>query len=262
MIHIPQFLTHDSSSSGGAGGGGSLPTANLITDMDPVFGAFSDAGATACINNATVYQWRDSSINGYLALQTKIGDRPTYKTGGSKGFPYVYFPGLEWMRMTGTSAEYKQPDITIYFVGTIPSSDAFDHIFHKGTDRYLDTGWGLQLNASGVNQMWVNDELVYKAQATAASTALAVRAGRFKLSAVPRYLNTQFNLTTQGTATAPTVNDAPTKDACLGAGWYDSGTTTATYFYKGNMYRLLIYAEYHDDVTYANTITALQNIYI
>jgi hypothetical protein len=261
MIHLPEFINNNS--KGNLSPVGNIPTSDMITDMDPLYGAYSDAGVTPCLNNSTVYQWRDSTPNAYLATQTVSNYRPTYKTGGSKGKPYVYFDGLnDWMRMVGTSTQYKQQDITIYCVCTVPSSLPFDQIFHKGLDRWLDNGWGLQLNGSGYNEMWVNNEGSYAATATATSTALAVRAGRFKLSATPRYLNARFNLTTQGTSVTPTTNNAPTKDAILGAGWYDSGTTTATYFYKGNMYRLLIYGVYHDDTTYNNTIAALQSIYI
>ena len=134
-MHFPEFLNKNSK---GGGTGGSVPTTNLITDMNPISGAFSDAGITPSTNGSLVYQWRDSSANAYLATQTLVGDRPTYNTGGSKGFPYVFFTGLEWMRMTGTSLEYKQQEITIYFVGTVQSPGSYDHIFHKGLDRYLD----------------------------------------------------------------------------------------------------------------------------
>jgi hypothetical protein len=259
MIHIPEFLNNNSK---GGGFVGTIPTTNLITDMDPTNYVYSDAGTTLAVNNTLVQQWKDSSVNAYWASQPASGDRPLFKTGGSKGFPYVYFTGLEWMRMTGTSNEYKQQDITIYFVGTVEAPGGYDHFFHKGLDRYLDNGWGLQMNGTGYHQMWTNNEGVYNATSPTYTLSLAVRAGRFKLSSIPRYLNARMNSSADGTDTPPTLTNAPTKDACLGAAWYDSGTTTATYFYKGHMYRLLIYAGYHDDVTYANTITTLKNMYI
>jgi len=258
-MHFPEFLNKNSK---GGGTGGSVPTTNLITDMNPISGAFSDAGITPSTNGSLVYQWRDSSANAYLATQTLAGDRPTYNTGGSKGFPYVFFTGLEWMRMTGTSAEYKQQDITIYFVGTVMNPGVYDHIFHKGLDRYLDNGWGLQLNGSGYHEMWANNEGSYVATSPTALSTIAVRAGRFKLSAAPRYINARMNASADGTAVAPNLTNAPSKDACLGAGWYDAGTTTATYFYQGHMYRLLIYSGYHDDTTYAATIATLRATYI
>jgi hypothetical protein len=166
------------------------------------------------------------------------------------------------MRMTGTAAEYKQQDLTIYFVGTVMNPGTFDHIFHKGLDRFLDNGWGLKTNGSGGHQIWVNNSTNYIAQAFTSTPSMAVRSGRFKLSATPRYINARIDTFADGVGTPATLTNAPTKDACLGAGWYDSGTTTATYFYEGHMYRLLIYAGYHDDATYAATIATLRAHYI
>jgi len=71
-MHFPEFLNKNSK---GGGTGGSVPTTNLITDMNPISGAFSDAGITPSTNGSLVYQWRDSSANAYLATQTLVGDR-------------------------------------------------------------------------------------------------------------------------------------------------------------------------------------------
>ena len=156
----------------------------------------------------------------------------------------------------------RKPSIVFYFVGTIRNPGGYDHIFHKGLDRYLDNGWGLQINGSGYHEMWANNEGSYLATSPLATTTIAVAAGRFKLSAAPRYLNTRLNASADGTGVPPNLTHAPTKDACLGAAWYDAGTSSATFFYSGLMYRLLIYSGYHDDATYASTITTLRTLYI
>ena len=258
-MHIPEFLNSNSK----AGSGGAIPTTNLITDMNPANNVYKDAGITLAAHGDMAYQWRDSSTNQYLAVNANPNYAPAYGTiNGSKGFPYVEFAGLDYMRMTGTSAEYKQQEITIYFVGTIRNPGGYDHIFHKGLDRYLDNGWGLQINGSGYHEMWANNEGSYLATSPLATTTIAVAAGRFKLSAAPRYLNTRLNASADGTGVPPNLTNAPTKDACLGAAWYDAGTSSATFFYSGLMYRLLIYSGYHDDATYASTITTLRTLYI
>lgn len=94
LVWISSYSLYAQSGPGGVGNGtgtSGQPANKLWLRADA--GAFSDAGVTAAVNNATVYQWNDFSDNSFHALQTTAGSRPTFKTAILNGKPVLRLNG-------------------------------------------------------------------------------------------------------------------------------------------------------------------------
>ena len=245
------------------------PTQNLIADWDPAFGCVDGESATST-DGTGLYQWTDQASS-LVAEQSSSGDQPTWRDGTTAptaANPYVDFPGLEFMEVLSSTTSFQQNQITFYcvidFQGT-PGS--FDTLFHKGTDYYWDDGWRVGTGTSNQWEGWVNDE-VYEASNTNSSNAREAKAIRFDVDNTGTKIiqsivkNPSTEAVTYTTGTTPIGNnDAPSKNALLGASW-DSAGTDGTFFIDGHVFRVLIYDTYHDDSTAEAILDFLHKKYV
>lgn len=253
----------------------SIPTANIVSDWNAENDVYTDAGVTLATNGQTVEEWHDQVST---IISSGTTDKPTYYTsGGLISKPYVDFDGSgDFMEVIGSNVLYTDQDITFYIVSEIDTSSLYDVMIQRGQDWNWEEGWVVSIDDNnGGMAATVGDWNVNEVTTNGGSPGngqlnnLEVRSMRFQtsVSSGSRVINIRISdnnvgigTDTQKTLTGDDINDAPNKNALIGAGYDGSGNPTQ-YFLDGRIYRLLIYNTYHDDTTYENTIQALLNEY-
>jgi hypothetical protein len=254
-----------------------IPTDNKITDWNAENDVYTDAGVTLATNGQTVQEWLDQ-VSGITAEQTTTSDKPTYyTTGGLISKPFVDFDGTDdWLEVLASNTLYTDQDITFYVVTEVDTSDQYETHFHRGENWDWETGWVVSMDdASGGMSATVGDWSNNEVTNTGGSAGngqlnnLEVRSMRFQtsVSSGSRVINIRVSDNSAGigsdngvTLTGDDINDAPNKNAVIGASYNGTGTDVQANL-DGRIYRLLIYNTYHDNDTYNNTIQALLNEY-
>jgi len=255
MFHTPHFLVK-------AG-----PTAltdvlanNLIADWDPALGCTDGEGATST-NETGIYQWTDQE-GSLIAEQESAGDQPIWMAGGNTNgalYPFVDFPGLEFMEVLNSGTRFTQDALTVYAVLDLQGTPGnYDTLFHKGSDNSWDNGWRVGTDSSNNWKAFVVDE-AYEASNTNATNAREVKVMRFNLGDSVIETIDQTKTATDSPVTGN--NNTPNKNALLGASWNNSGTD-ATFFIDGYLFRFLIYDTYHNDVDVGLMIDFLKKKYV
>jgi hypothetical protein len=155
------------------GGGDSVPTTNLILDLDAAQDVYSDySGTTAIPNNSTttgVAHWGDQSSYTYTgnpmsARMVDSSERPIWKPSDSNrnNKPYLSFDGSDrYMVMEPYSGAYNinggssgnggstgKTGITVYMVVEMGNQDYDGGLINKNSDFYQSDGWGFWANSS------------------------------------------------------------------------------------------------------------------
>lgn len=141
-----------------------LPKARRLLHFDASVGVFSDvAGTTPCADGDPVALW--SNPDGQLgdAKQTSASNRPTFKTGGQNGLPYIkgesslsqYFEDFAYVEPSGFTAltgkvifavlDNVNTTINHALFGAPQSSGSKNGLFFRPTDtehiQFFKSGW-------------------------------------------------------------------------------------------------------------------------
>lgn len=253
MIHAPHFLAAQSGLT-------DILVDNLITDWDPALGCVDGLSATST-NGTGIYQWTDQK-GSLVAEQSNVGDQPIWMEGGGvngRVYPFVDFPGLEFMEVLNSNTSFTQDALTVYTVLDLQGTPGqFDTLFHKGTNQGWDDGWRVGTNNSNNFKAFVIDE-AYDASNTNATNAREVKVMRFDLNTPIIQTIDQTKTTTSATPIG--INNTPNKNALLGASWNITGTG-ATFLIDGYLFRFLIYDTYHSDSDMELMIDFLKKKYV
>jgi len=255
MFHTPHFLV-----KAGSAQLTDILTTDLIADWDPALGCVDGEGETST-NETGIYQWTDQE-GSLVAEQGSSGDQPIWMAGGNTNgtvYPFVDFPGLEFMEVLNSNTSFTQDALTVYAVLDLQGTPGtYDTLFHRGSDNYWDNGWRVGTDGSNNWEAFVIDE-AYEASNTNATNAREVKVMRFNLNTP--IIQTIDQTKTTATATPSGSNNTPNKNALLGASWNSSGTD-GTFFIDGYLFRFLIYDAYHSDSDMGLMVDFLKKKYV
>lgn len=258
MFHTPHFLV-----KAGPSELTDILANNLIADWDPALGCVDGENATST-NETGLYRWTDQE-GSLVAEQGSSGDQPIWMAGGGvngRVYPFVDFPGLEFMEVLSSTNSFKQDQLTMYAVLDLQGTPGtYDTLFHKGSDYYWDDGWRIGTGTSSEWEGWVIDE-AYEARNTNSTNNREVKVVRFDIDATGTKIIEAIDQGKTYVSTTPVgTNNAPTKNALLGASWDISGTN-GTFFIDGYLFRFLIYDTYHSNTDVELMIDFLKKKYV
>ncbi len=253
---------------------GGIPTANLELDVNPEFECYTDiAQTTLATNGDDIASIENQGSSSFPFEQSSASDQPEWYSSDAtaNNKPYILFFEHNMISTTFNGSQcLRSGDCTFYVVANLDSmASSFSTLLNKDNDWDWDNGFRIGFDTSedlitnvGGSTAFGGDNELENTQTTA--TSAQVYTLRFRSSTTP-YENRNYSSylggnEETGTTVGFNVKNTASRQIVLGASWNSSGTGTS-FEVDLRLFRLLGYAEYHDDATHTAIINELKTIY-